>query len=64
MKVKASMYKLNKVRDSIMVEIFVPGERWEVEFFGDDHIEIEKFKSTGAIYGEDELSVLFENFSD
>ena len=61
---KSIYYKLNKVRDSIMVEISVPGERWEVEFFGDDHIEIEKFKSTGVIYGEDELSVLFENFSD
>lgn len=53
-------YKLNKVRDSIMVEIAIPGQRWEVEFFDDEHIEIEKFISDGTIYGEEEIKKLFE----
>ena len=28
-------YRLNKVRDAILVEIAVPGARWEVEFLRD-----------------------------
>ncbi len=30
---KKIYYKLNKVRDAIMVEVAIPGERWEVEFY-------------------------------
>ena len=57
-------YRLNKVRDSIMVEIAVPGQRWEVEFFDDEHVEIEKFVSNGVIYNQEELEDLFNQFSD
>ena len=57
-------YKLNKIRDSILVEIAVPGERWEVEFFEDGNIEIEKFTSTGTIFDSSELQTLFDNHSD
>jgi len=32
---KKIYFRLNKIRDSILVEIAVPGERWEVEFFED-----------------------------
>lgn len=32
---KKIYYRLNIIRDSIMVEIAVPGQRWEVEFFAD-----------------------------
>jgi len=46
-----------------MVEIAVPGQRWEVEFFEDDHVEIEKFVSNGTIYNEKELDILFKDFS-
>ena len=56
-------YRLNKVRDSIMVEVAVPGERWEVEFFENGEIEIEKFVSAG-MFGEQELDVLFSEFRD
>ena len=56
-------YRLNKIRDSILVEIAVPGERWEVEFFGDEHIEIEKFISNGDIYKDyHELEILLNNY--
>lgn len=57
-------YRLNKIRDGILVEIAVPGQRWEVEFFNDDHVEIEKFISDGTIYGEEEIAELFEKYSD
>ena len=52
-------YKLNKVRESIMVEIAIPGQRWEVEFFDDEHVEIEKFVSDGTIYDETDIKKLF-----
>ncbi|MFZ3132005.1 MAG: hypothetical protein WA125_13105 [Desulfosporosinus sp.] len=57
-------YRLNKVRDSIMVEIAVPGQRWEVEFFADGNIEVEKFTSDGNLYNKSELEVLFADFTD
>ncbi len=59
---KKIYYKLNKVRDAVMVEIAVPGERWEVEFFEDGNIEVEKFVSSGEILGADELKKLVEYF--
>lgn len=48
-------YRLAHIRDSIMVEIAVPGERWEVEFFADGHLEMERFRSDGTIENDDEL---------
>lgn len=54
-------YQLGRIRDS---DISVPGERWEVEFFEDGHVEVEKFLSEGTIWPETELDVLFEKFSD
>ena len=57
-------YRLNKIRDSILVEIAVPGERWEVEFMADGEIVIEKFISDGTIFGESEIDILFRDFSD
>jgi hypothetical protein len=58
-------YRLNKIRnDSILVEIAVPGERWEVEFFISGGIEVEIFKSNGDIKNETSLDKLFDLFSD
>ncbi|CUH92931.1 hypothetical protein [Herbinix luporum] len=57
-------YRLNKIRDSILVEVTVPGQKWEVEFMADGTIEIEKFISDGNIENESELEVLFRDFSD
>lgn len=57
-------YKLDKCNDEyIMVEVSVPGERWEIEF-NDNDVRIEKFRSDGNIYNEDELENLFQRFSD
>jgi hypothetical protein len=42
-------YRLEHNReDSIMVIIAIPGERWEAEFFGDGHVELEVFRSQSA----------------
>ena len=48
-------YRLGHVRDSIMVEIAVPGERWEVEFFPDGHLEIERCRRSGTIENNEAL---------
>jgi len=58
-------FRLGKIRDSILVEIAVPGERWEVEFFADGQVEVERFYSRGdGLSGEAELEILFREFSD
>ena len=59
---KKVYYKLDKVRDAIMVEVAVPGERWEVEFFVNGNIEVEKFVSNGEILEADEIEKLFTDF--
>jgi len=57
-------YRLERIRDSIMVVVAVPGERWEVEFFDDGQVEIERFFSTGMIEGDDVLARLVTEHSD
>jgi hypothetical protein len=57
-------YRLEHVRDSLLVSITVPGERWEVEFFEDDHVEVERFVSSGSIEDERALSDLFTRHTD
>ncbi|ERI11630.1 hypothetical protein [Aneurinibacillus aneurinilyticus] len=58
-------YRLSKVRnDSIMVEVAVPAQRWEIEFMEDGTVEIEKFMSDGNFYDAKELDSLFKDFSD
>ena len=58
-------YKLSKVRnEAIMVEIAVPGQRWEIEFMEDGTVEIEKFLSDGEFYDGKEIEILFKDFSD
>ncbi|MED3791351.1 hypothetical protein P4571_02680 [Niallia alba] len=58
-------YKLTKTRvESIMVEVAVPGQRWEIEFMDDDTIEVEKFILDNTMYDEKELEILFRDFSD
>ena len=53
--------------EAIMVDIAVPGEKWEVEFFADGHVEVELFRSGGpdsGVEGEDALERLFADHSD
>ena len=57
-------YRLEHIRDAIMVETAVPGERWEIEFLEDGHVEVERFRSDGRISGDEMLETLFREFSD
>lgn len=57
-------YRLSCHRDAVMVELAVPGERWEVEFFADGHVEVERFRSNGHIADEPELNELFTTYAD
>lgn len=58
-------FSLSYNRDeAVTVEIVVPGQRWEVEFFEKGEVEIEKFKSDGTIFNESALKDLFKDFSD
>jgi hypothetical protein len=50
--------------DAIMVVVTVPGERWEIEFFGDGAIEVERFISNGEICGEEALHALLTRYAD
>lgn len=57
-------YELDHVRDALMVKVAIPGERWEVEFFADGNVEIERFISTGDLYNEEWITKLFAAYSD
>ena len=52
-------FRLNHIRNSILVEVAIPGERWEVEFLDDDTVEVERFVSDGVIRDEKILERLF-----
>jgi hypothetical protein len=54
-------YALTSVREgAVMVQITIPGERWEVEFFDDREPEIEVFRSDGTTFEPDKLDELRE----
>ncbi|BBD66748.1 hypothetical protein NIES4072_59770 [Nostoc commune NIES-4072] len=58
-------YTLAHHRDeTIMVNVAVAGERWEVEFFEDGSVEVERFVSNGEINGEEVFSELFAMYSE
>lgn len=58
-------YELRQRRDdAIMVEVAVPGERWEVEFLEDGTVEVEIFRSEGEIHDEAILRTLITRHSD
>jgi hypothetical protein len=58
-------YSLEHNRDeTIMVLVVVPGQRWEIEYFVDGSIEIEKFISEGVKGDDGTLEELFSKFSE
>jgi len=58
-------YTLAHHRDeTIMVNVAVGGERWEVEFFEDGSVEVERFISSGEINGEEVFNELFAMYSE
>lgn len=57
-------YRLNRVSDNILVEVAVPGQRWEVEFDRHGQIHIERFMSEGFIMDETNIERLLDEFGD
>jgi hypothetical protein len=61
-------YRLSHPRaEAVMIEVVVPGERWEIELvdYGDEfHWEVERFRSDGEIENETAIDELFASFSD
>ncbi len=52
-------YRLTSVREgAVMVEVALPDERWEIEFFDDRGPEIEVYRSDGTIFGPEKLDEL------
>jgi hypothetical protein len=50
--------------DALMITISVPGERWEIEFLRNGEIEVEIFKSDGAMLDESSFDRLFADFGN
>ena len=50
--------------EAIMVLVTVPGERWEIEFFSDGTVEVERFVSNGEITGPEALQELLTRHTD
>ena len=58
-------YRLSHHRDdAIMVEVAVPGERWEIEFLEDGTIEAEVFRSDGQVFDAGVLDGLIRRNRD
>lgn len=54
-------YRMERNRDEALMVLFaLPGERWEVEFFGDGHIELEIFKGGSGVLAGQEASDAIE----
>lgn len=57
-------YRIESIREeTLMVLVAVPGEYWEVEFFEDGSVEVERFVSTGRIEGEELFDRLFNELA-
>lgn len=52
-------YRLNKVNENILVEVAIPGERWEIEVLRNGTLQLERFVSTGEITGDLTLGEVF-----
>ena len=58
-------YRLSQHRDdAIMVEVTVPGERWEVEFLQDGGVDVEVFRSDGQVLDATALGPMLAKHSD
>jgi hypothetical protein len=49
-------YKLDHTRpDSVMVDVAVPGWRWEIEFMVDGSLDIERYQSSSGVENDPAL---------
>ena len=56
--------RLDIVRDAVMVEVYLPGARWEVEFFADEHVELEIFRSDGGVLSRADAEAALQRLLD
>jgi hypothetical protein len=56
--------RLDIVRDAVMVEVYLPGVRWEVEFFADSHVEVEVFRSDGGVLSHPDAETALHRLFD
>lgn len=57
-------YRLSCHREeAVMVELAVPGERWEIEFFANGTVEVERFRSDGRMADDAVLNELFTTYA-
>lgn len=49
---------------AIMVQVDIPGEKWEVEFLEDGSVEVETFRSDGEILDHSAIERLFQELAD
>jgi hypothetical protein len=47
-----------------MVEVHVPGARWEVEFFADGHVEVEIFQSASGVLSHADAEAALQRLFD
>lgn len=52
----------NKNEETILAGVVVPGERWQIEYFTNGSLKIEKYVSDGNILSEKESSNLYNLF--
>ena len=58
-------FRLTSVREgAVMVEVALPDERWEIEFFEDREPVIEIYRSDGTIFGEEKLAELRDSLTE
>jgi len=57
-------FQLARYRDdAVSIEVFVPGQRWEIDVLTDGEVCVEVFKSAGEIYGSEKLEELISEFA-
>ena len=43
---RRASYRIDRWRDATMLNVFVPGEHWEIEFMDAGGVEVERFRAT------------------
>lgn len=58
-------FQLKKnLEDAISILAFAPGEYWEIDFWADGEVYVERFRSNGKIHDESALEELFTLWSE
>ena len=58
-------HRVGSLRDDvILIDVVLPRQRWEIEFFLDEEPDVEVFKSDGKVLGADALPDLITKWSE